>query len=467
MTGVKHVYSIASGTWQQVTMLACSSAIGQYLPPLLIFLYTRDPRFNVLEEFEEAFFQKTPNGWITEVVFLSFLRDIFIPKLGEKQPVVLLVDGHSSYHSVSALCNENSVILYCLKAHIIHLIQPLDLAFFRAIKLVWSEAIRKIQYQTGESVIMPKAKLQFLQCCSNHFPQLTSSGTTVLPACTPATSTSLPSASQAAEPKVSRPKQGTPTPSAFSNIFKFVPQSLPSTSKPTSQSLPSTFQSAPQSLPSTSQPAQQSLPSTSQPAQQSLPSTSQPTQQSLPSTSQSVPQSLPSTSQPGPQSLPSTSQPAQQSLLSTSQPAQQFLPSTSQPAPQSLPSTSQPAQQFLPSTFQLAPQSLPSTSQPAQQFLPSTFQFAPQSLPSTCQNSKTNDSYFTPPSFQNKKELKKTTAALPFSISGVEYRQMIEEKQKCVSGMDLSGKSQEDNEAMDNGNELKASSTIAQHAIAH
>ncbi|KAK8388442.1 hypothetical protein O3P69_020432 [Scylla paramamosain] len=375
MTGVKHVYSIASGTWQQVTMLACSSAIGQYLPPLLIFLYTRDPRFNVLEEFEEAFFQKTPNGWITEVVFLSFLRDIFIPKLGEKQPVVLLVDGHSSYHSVSALCNENSVILYCLKAHIIHLIQPLDLAFFRAIKLVWSEAIRKIQYQTGESVIMrcaqlqqAKAKLQFLQCCSNHFPQLTSSGTTVLPACTPATSTSLPSASQAAEPKVSRPKQGTPTPSAFSNIFKvikfnhslgeeialkfmkqyeelynmedplfkkngrcwrkpyslphspclphpsFVPQSLPSTSKPTSQSLPSTFQSAPQSLPSTSQPAQQSLPSTSQPAQQSLPSTSQPTQQSLPSTSQSVPQSLPSTSQPGPQSLPSTSQPAQQSL---------------------------------------------------------------------------------------------------------------------------------------------------------
>ncbi|KAK8374002.1 hypothetical protein O3P69_015572 [Scylla paramamosain] len=89
-TGAKHLYSITSGTRQQVTMLAFSFAMGQYLPPLLIFPYTRDLRFNVLERFEEAFYQKkTPNGWITEVVFLTFLRDIFITKLGEKRPVVL------------------------------------------------------------------------------------------------------------------------------------------------------------------------------------------------------------------------------------------------------------------------------------------------------------------------------------------------------------------------------------------
>ena len=99
MTRVKHVYSVTSGTRQQVTVLACSSAMGQYLPLLLIFPYTRDPCFNALEGFEEAFFQKTPNRWITEEVFLSFLRDIFIPKLGEKRPVVLFVDSHSSHHS--------------------------------------------------------------------------------------------------------------------------------------------------------------------------------------------------------------------------------------------------------------------------------------------------------------------------------------------------------------------------------
>ena len=58
ITGGKHVYSTRNSTQQQVTVLACSSAVWQYIPPLLIFPYTRNPRFNVLEGFEDALFQK-------------------------------------------------------------------------------------------------------------------------------------------------------------------------------------------------------------------------------------------------------------------------------------------------------------------------------------------------------------------------------------------------------------------------
>ena len=112
MTGTKHVYSVTSGSRQQVTVLACISAIGHYLPPLLIFPFSRDPRFNAMEGFEEAFFQRTPNGWITAEVFLSFLKDIFLPFLQGKRPVVLFVDGYSSHHSlaISDLCSENGVM---------------------------------------------------------------------------------------------------------------------------------------------------------------------------------------------------------------------------------------------------------------------------------------------------------------------------------------------------------------------
>ena len=76
-TGAKHVYSIRNSTQQQMTVLACSSAVGQYIPPqlpLLIFTYTRDPRFNALEGFEDALFpppplpppppQKKKNQWV-------------------------------------------------------------------------------------------------------------------------------------------------------------------------------------------------------------------------------------------------------------------------------------------------------------------------------------------------------------------------------------------------------------------
>ncbi|KAK8407554.1 hypothetical protein O3P69_002245, partial [Scylla paramamosain] len=224
MTGAKHVYSVTSGTRQQVTMLACSSAMGH------------------------------------------FLRDIFIPKLGEKRPVVLFVDGHSSHHSlaISTLCNENGVILYCLKAHASHLIQPLDQAFFGAIKLAWSEAVRKFQYQTGESVTMCtfartlkkawdttarpelaykgfvksgiypfnpevvlnsdklKPSCSFSSAAPVTLPTSASFGITALPACTPTISTSVPSASPAAKSKFPGPEQRTPTLSAFSNIFELM-----------------------------------------------------------------------------------------------------------------------------------------------------------------------------------------------------------------------------------------------------
>ena len=63
------------------------------------------------------------------------------------------MDGHSSHHSLKkfSICAENGVVLYILKAHVSHLIQPLDQAFFRELKPGWSEAVRTFQYITGES----------------------------------------------------------------------------------------------------------------------------------------------------------------------------------------------------------------------------------------------------------------------------------------------------------------------------
>ena len=57
-TGDNHVYSTRNSTRHQVAVLACSSAVGQYIPSLLIFPYTRNPRFNALEGSEDALFKK-------------------------------------------------------------------------------------------------------------------------------------------------------------------------------------------------------------------------------------------------------------------------------------------------------------------------------------------------------------------------------------------------------------------------
>lgn len=154
--GSKHVYSLASNTKQTITVMACCSATGHYLPPLIIYPYKRTPSVNLLQGFEEAMFQITPNGWINSNVFLTWLRDCFIPSVAEKRkPVLLFVDGHPSHLSsleIVDICQENSIILYCLKSHASHIIQPLDQALFGAMKSKWEAAAKAYISKTGESV---------------------------------------------------------------------------------------------------------------------------------------------------------------------------------------------------------------------------------------------------------------------------------------------------------------------------
>ncbi|KAL8574765.1 hypothetical protein ACOMHN_035882 [Nucella lapillus] len=461
MMGTKHVYSVTSGTRQQVTVLACSSAVGQYIPPLLIFPYTRDPRFNALEGFEDAFFQKTPNGWITEEVFFTFLRDIFIPSLKSKRPVVLFVDGHSSHHSmaISTLCEENGIILYCLKAHASHIIQPLDQAFFGTIKPAWNEAVRKYQYETGESITMrtfartlkkawdttarPEIALKgfaksgifpfspetvlssdkLAPSCSftsmaaasvtssnspsSGKPEQLSSSTTDFPTCSqPSASTSNDSSTpRSSKPERARPH--VPSAAAVSNLFQLIKFNFSLGEKTVTKFMKryeeqynmenSTYikwkSLMDKSLNQSPQPAasaQDIQPSTS--AQDIQPSTS--AQDIQPSTSAQDIQ-------------PSTS--AQDIQPSTS--AQDIQPSTS--AQDIQPSTS--AQDIQPSTSQLLPE----------QQSPSS-----KSLTSPAQKGKTIDELLVLPTFPKKKGVKKASTAMPFSISGAEYREMLQEKQR-------------------------------------
>ena len=71
MTGKedKRVYQVTSDTHTQITVLACGSASGEVLNPLIIFPGQRFS-YNPLEGFPEAHFGKSKNGWIDGEIFL-------------------------------------------------------------------------------------------------------------------------------------------------------------------------------------------------------------------------------------------------------------------------------------------------------------------------------------------------------------------------------------------------------------
>ncbi|XP_013073847.2 uncharacterized protein LOC106060490 isoform X2 [Biomphalaria glabrata] len=161
----KHVYKMSSKSKARVTVLACASAGGHYIPPLLIYPYKRMPSKNRLEHFPEASLQVSENGCINATIFNTWIHDSFIPATQDlPKPVVLLVDGHTSRTSLietSQLCARNQIILYRLLPHGSHLIQPLDHAFFGAIKPAWSEAMRTHKSLTGEDMKLESFALIF------------------------------------------------------------------------------------------------------------------------------------------------------------------------------------------------------------------------------------------------------------------------------------------------------------------
>uniref|UniRef100_A0A2C9LW81 HTH CENPB-type domain-containing protein n=1 Tax=Biomphalaria glabrata TaxID=6526 RepID=A0A2C9LW81_BIOGL len=154
--GAKHVYNVTANTKTQVTVLACTNAAGQYTPPLLIYPYKRIPRTNLLQDFPEAILQVSSNGWITAAIFFTWMKEIFIPFTKDlPKPILLLVDCHTSHTPLletSILCSENQIILYCLLPHASHVIQPLDQAFYGAMKSAWADAIKEHRDISGEGI---------------------------------------------------------------------------------------------------------------------------------------------------------------------------------------------------------------------------------------------------------------------------------------------------------------------------
>jgi len=112
-TGAKNVYSVVTNTKTQITVMASFNAFDEYPPPMIIFSGERI-RDVGLSGFPDAIYLTTPNGWMDSAAFLEYVKqiDAFVDNKGIRKPVILFVDGHSTYiHE----CLETSQ--YCEKDH--------------------------------------------------------------------------------------------------------------------------------------------------------------------------------------------------------------------------------------------------------------------------------------------------------------------------------------------------------------
>ena len=144
---VKNAYSLQpTGTKTCYTVLVCVNAIGQYLPPYVI--YKSKNLYNTWCEggVDGACYGFSESGWMLDINFEAWFVEAFVPQTAaicDTFHRVLIYDGHNShitYRTVKAAI-DNNISIVCLPPATSHALQPLDVGVFRSFKAIYSDVV--------------------------------------------------------------------------------------------------------------------------------------------------------------------------------------------------------------------------------------------------------------------------------------------------------------------------------------
>ena len=88
-----------------------------------------------------TFYGLSEKGWMDQELFDAWLSSHFLRYAPPTRPLLLLLDGHSSHYSPSAIrfAAKEQVIVFALPPHTTHITQPLDKGCFSPLKVAWRE----------------------------------------------------------------------------------------------------------------------------------------------------------------------------------------------------------------------------------------------------------------------------------------------------------------------------------------
>ena len=153
--GQKHPYAVTSGDKSQITILACASASGYTIPPMVIFDRKHLQPEMTTGEVPGTFYGLLESGWMDAELFEEWFKHHFLVHAPSARPLLLLLDGHASHYNpgVLRMAAEGEIILFCLPPHTTHLLQPLDNGSFSSLKSHWRRECQQFYAQNPGKVI--------------------------------------------------------------------------------------------------------------------------------------------------------------------------------------------------------------------------------------------------------------------------------------------------------------------------
>lgn len=138
--GCKYPEDNKNATKASVSIMMCGNATGSTICPLYVN-YKAEKLWDTWLEGgpPKTRYNRTKSGWFDSIFedwFFSVMLPIMKKQDGKK---VLIGDNLSSHINLKVLqaCEENNVAFIALPPNSTHMTQPLDIAFFRPMKLYW------------------------------------------------------------------------------------------------------------------------------------------------------------------------------------------------------------------------------------------------------------------------------------------------------------------------------------------
>lgn len=143
--GAKRVHFIANEHAESVTVVGCVSAIGNVIPPMIIFKGKR-----LKPEYTDnlppgSIVRMAPKGFMNKDLFVDFIKHL--AKFKPPGKVLLVFDGAACHLDLEivVVADENDIVLYCLPSNTTHELQPLDKSVYRSFEHHWD--VELLQYQ--------------------------------------------------------------------------------------------------------------------------------------------------------------------------------------------------------------------------------------------------------------------------------------------------------------------------------
>lgn len=142
--GAKYPEQIQNASKACTSIMVCGNAAGDLVP--LYVNYKAEKLWTTWTENgpDGARYNRTKSGWFDHQVFEDWIISLMLPILKRQEGTKVVIGDNLSSHislEVLRLCEENSIKFIALPPNATHLLQPLDVAFFRPLKSHWREVL--------------------------------------------------------------------------------------------------------------------------------------------------------------------------------------------------------------------------------------------------------------------------------------------------------------------------------------